>query len=186
MTTQQEQRTQPWKTQGCELCCGNSADQSKVWLLHKKHCHRNGKILITVVQSSRQTSRHQTKVLYHYSSKGERPFATYTALYNLWKSENKGISHVTNVLPFPQTSERTHLQLHANPTTSELTTTQPQLPSLVLWLQPQKPQPISTTPTLIIHGSWKSIHPQTVLSVWGVGLRFTRAHRCAQATDLLI
>lgn len=155
---------------------------------HTKHHHWDGNVFIAVVQSSQQTSQYQTKVLFDKKT-GLLQLKLCYITCKEWKQRHVS-SHITNVLPFPQPSEKTHLQLHTNPTTSELTTTQPQLPSLVLSLQPQKPQPTSTMAPLIIHGGWKSIHPQTVLSVslsvWGVELRFTWAHRCAQATDLLI
>lgn len=143
-----------------------------------------GKLFRAVVQSSRKISRHQTKVLYHSSNMEEGPLDT--PLHNLWwvKTKTRLLTH--NKCPFLQSSERTHLQFHTNLTTSELTTTRPQLPSLVLSLQPQKPQPTSTIPTLIIHGSRASLHPWTALSVWGVALRFTRTHLCTEATDLLI
>lgn len=175
-TALQEQRIWLWKTQGCEVCCGNSADQANGWFV-LKHRDRKGKIL---------TTSHQTTVLSHYSNKEEVFRNSHSVIQSVEWKQRYVSSHITNVLPFPQPSERTHLQLHTNLPTSELTTTQPQLPTLALSLQPQKPQPTSTTPTLIIHGSRKNIHPRTVLSVWGVGLRFTRAHRWTQATDLLI
>lgn len=184
MTTLQEQRTQPFRTQGCELCCGNSADQTNVQFLHKTYRTPSKKKWKDLNNNSAKF----TKKFFITIPTKKRDLLQLTLCYITcaeWKQRPVS-SHITNVLPFPQSSERTHLQLHTNPTTSELTTTRPQLPSLVLSLQPQKPQPTSTTPTLIIHGSRKSIHPQTVPSAWGVGLRFTRAHRCAQATDLLI
>lgn len=91
-----------------------------------------------------------------------------------------------------------HLNLASPPSstlisaTSGRTTTRPQLPSLFLSLQPQKPQPTSTWPnTLIIYGSRKRIHKHRSIPCrlfcqpqWVRG--FARAHQCAEAKDLLI
>lgn len=110
-----------------------------------------------------------------------------TGLYNLDRAKTKTGLLTSNKCPSfsPSHLKAPTSSFHTNLTTSELTTTRPQLPSLVshfnLKNHSQHPQPL-----LITHGSRKSIHPQTVLPVWGVELRFTWAHLCTEATDLLI